>query len=179
MSLKRITLATDTLQDFIARPPAQQKILIFLLSHRSMRDRPLRPTHYFSYRDIAEETDLKETTVRFSIASLTKDGWLTILNQRKKFTPTGKPENQFKWTLTKVIEELEQAFQAEVEAEAEVAAQTHLENMEAEDIFLHEEKLWRLGGSLGWQSRKRNSLNGGWADTTLAPDAVIDFFSRT
>ena len=179
MSLKRITLATDTLQDFSALTPAKRKILIFLLSNRSMRDRPARPTRYFSLREIAEETELKETTVRVSIIYLTKDGWLTRLNQRETFTPKGETETQFKWCLTKVVDDLEQAFQAEAEAEAEVAAQTHLENMEAEDIFLHEEKLWRLGGSLGWQSRKRNSLNGTWADTTLAPDAVIDFFSKS
>ena len=179
MALKRITLATDTLRDFIARPPAQQKILIFLLSHRSMRDRPLRPTHYFSYQDIAEETGVKETTVRLSIVYLTKDGWLTRLNQRKKFTPAGKEETQFKWTLTKVVEELEQAFHAEAEAEAEVAAQAYLENLDTDDLFLHEERLWRPGGALGWQSKKRQSLNGDWADTALAPDAVIDFFSKS
>lgn len=179
MALKRITFATDTLQDFIALTPAKQKILIFLLSNRSMRDRPARPTRYFSYQDIVEETGLKETTVRLSIASLTKDGWLTRLNQRKKLTPTGKAENQFKWCITKVLEELEQAFQDEAEAEAEVAAQAHLENLDADDLFLHDEKLWRPGGSLGWQSRKRHSLNGGWADTTVAPDAVIEFFSKS
>lgn len=62
--------------------------------------------------------------------------------------------------------------------EAEAEAHAHLEKLDTNDLFLHDEKLWRPGGSLGWQSRKKHALNGGWADTTLAPDAVIDFFSR-
>ena len=179
MALRRITLATDTLRDFIALTPAKQKILVFLLSNRNMRDRPTRPTHYFSYQDIVEETEFKETTVRLSIASLAKEGWITRLNQRKTSTPTGKEETQFKWCLTKVIEELDQAFQDEAEAEAEVAAQAHLDNLDVNDLFLHNEKLWRPGGILGWQTRKKHSLNGDWADTALAPDAVIDFFAKT
>ena len=176
MPLNRITLATDTLLDFIALPPAQQKILIFLLSNRNMRERPTRPTRYFAHQDIADETGLKPTTVRLSIMALTKEGWLTRLNQRQKFTPTGEAENQFKWCITKVVEELKEAFEAEAEAEAEVAAQAHLDNLDADHIFLHEERLWRVGGVLGWQVKKKGAINSSWIDTANAPDEVSGYF---
>ena len=171
MALKRITLATDTLRDFIALTPAQQKILVFLLSNRNMRDRSERPTQYFSYRQIAEETGLKESSVRILIIALTKEKWIVRINQRKRYTPQGKKESEFRWSITKVVDELEKTYQEEAEV-------VEFDPADDPNLFLHDERLWRPGGSLGWQYRKRYAQNGGWADTTLAPDAVIDFFSE-
>ena len=94
---RRITFATQTLQEFVALTPGKKKILIFLLARWNRR------TNYFSHADIAEETGLKETTIRVSLASLEKEGWITQTTQRKKYTPKGKPETQFKWRITKDI----------------------------------------------------------------------------
>ena len=66
MSLKRITLSTETLQDFVALSSAKQKILAFLLSNRNTKDK----TNYYSYESIAEETGLKASTVRVLIIVL-------------------------------------------------------------------------------------------------------------
>ena len=109
MSLNRITLASETMQDFIMLNRAKQQILYFLLLRRNMRKPPLRPTNYFSHAAIAEGTGLKETTVRLSIAWLQKEDWITQISQRKQFTPTGEIEKQYRWILTKVVEGLEEA----------------------------------------------------------------------
>ena len=178
--LKRITMATDTLLDFLAIPRAQQRILIFMLSHRSMRQRPERPTNYYSLKDIAEATELSETTVRVSIRKLLKAQWIEVISQRNLYTPSGKPETQWRWTVSKVVHELEKAYEKEVvedtEAEAKPAA-TH--DSTDTDMFLYEDKFWRMAPNGWWQHRKP-ALNGkkeDWISTKNPPQAVIDFFN--
>ena len=144
MPLKRITLATDTLQEFVALTPAKQKILIFILSRRNMHNRPTCPTNFFSYRDIAEETGISKTTVRLSVAALLREGWITLVSQRKKYTPGGKPETQYKWIITKVVHALEKTYQ-EDEAATEV-----IDPAADPNVYLYKDKLWRPGGALGW-----------------------------
>ena len=110
MSLKRITLATETLQEFVSLSAGKQKIIAFLLSKRK--------TNYFSYKDIAEATGLKLDSVRVLIMRLTKQGWITRQSERTQYTPQGTPsERQFRWCLTKVIFQLEESYKREDEAE--------------------------------------------------------------
>ena len=118
-----------------------------------MRDKPSRPTNYFSYRDIAEATELTPETVRTLIIRLTKDGWLTRQNNRTFYTPQGKPENQYRWTLTKVTFELDAAYKKEDEAEAE--RQTYIDDSDNPDYIVVDGKVWRVGRKPGLAKQKQ------------------------
>ena len=76
---------------------------------------------------------------------------------------------RYKWSLTRFIDDLQDAFEQEEDADETP------EFIEDEaGIFIFEGKSWRQGGTLGWQCRKNHSRD--WADTLLAPDEVLDFF---
>ena len=172
-SLNRVTFATDTLYDFIQVSPAKQKILLVLLGNRNMRDKPLRPSHYFSHAEIAKRTGLKETTVRVLLISLGKTHWIEQVSQRKRYTPDGRLETEYKWSVTKVIEGLARAYEDEIADDAIAGDAVE----DAPEIFLFEGVYWRQGGTLEWQCRNQNTRTRNWSDTMLAPDAVLNYFS--
>ena len=177
-SLNRVTFATDTLREFIALSAAKQKILLLLLGNRNMREKPLRPSRYFSYSEVAERTGLKESSVRVLIIALSRDNWIEAVNQRKQYTVDGRLETQYRWSVIKVILGLARAYKAETEVDLEDGGTDDV--AEAPGIFLHEGRFWRQGGELGWQSCKQDSRARvrTWADTMLAPDAVLEYFGE-
>ena len=170
-SLNRVTFAFDTLREFISLSSAKQKILLLLLGNRNMREKPLRPSHYFSYSEIAERTGLKEGSVRVLMISLDNDNWVEKVRQRKKYTVDGRLETQHSWSVIKVILGLAKAYADNDEVDDEA-----IDTDEAPGIFLHDGKFWRQGGELGWQSRKQDARLHTWSDTMLAPDPVIEYF---
>ena len=170
-SLNRVTFAFDTLREFISLSSAKQKILLLLLGNRNMRDKPLRPSHYFSYSEIAERTGLKEGSVRVLMISLDNDNWVEKVRQRKQYTVDGRLETQHSWSVIKVILGLAKVYEEDDEAGNEA-----VDPDDTPSIFLHDGKFWRQGGELGWQSRKQSSRLNTWSDTMLAPDPVIEYF---
>lgn len=173
MPLNRITIATHTLHEFIKLSPAKQKILVFLLERRRMYDKPLRPTNFFSYNDIAEETGLKADSVRVLILDLTKNEWLQVINERRMLTPKGKIEKQFRWCVKKVVKGLDEAYKVEKE-QRESPEFVHPDDDPAQ--FAYEGHFWRQGGAFGWQSRNQVSINGDWNDRSNPPSAVVEYF---
>ena len=171
-SLNRVTFDTETLREFIALSTAKQKILLLLLGNRNMREKPLCPSRYFSYSEIAERTGLKEGSVRVLMITLDTENWVEKVNQRKRYTVDGRLEMQYRWSVIKVILGLAKTYKEEEAAE-------NVETFDTEDtpgIFLHDGRFWRQGGQLGWQSRKQGARSHNWTDTMLAPDSVIEYF---
>ena len=169
MSLNRVTMAATTLLDFTLLSSAKQQIVSLLLTNRNLRDKPLQPSHYFSYKDISDKLGLKAGSIRVLVYSLIKDGWLTGTDQAKH-NVDGKWVMRYKWSVTKVDDEIAEVFN--VEEEKEDVQQVDFD-CNPEDFFF-DDTFWRKGGTLGWQRRKRYARH--WSDTLTAPADVISYF---
>ena len=165
MPLQRLHFATSVMDDFLSLHSGQQRIFVFLISQRSMRKPPLKPSNYFSYKDIAEGTGLKIESVRLYLLSLKKLGWIQEVNRqlaegklRFRFT---FPKSDLAWEAT-YADETEHEFDS-YEAEAE-----------ANGWLLIDDTFWRVGEN-GYQSRGVKKRF--WAERVNPPDFVVNFFS--
>ena len=164
MPLRRLTIATEAMDDFIELPKGQQKVLAFLMARRNFRLRPQYPTNYFSYAQIAEETKLTDTSVRVVLSRLKNEKWIAELSRRKR---DGILE--YKWTFPRLDNAIITTYAEEALAKQEKAASEQTEKGEK----LIEGYIWRIGG-LGYQ---RKSLVGNvWADFSNPSDVVKKAF---
>ena len=163
MSLLRVTFAIETIASFIEMPPSQQRTLIYLLSRRNMRRRPIRPTAYLSFDNIAENTDLKPRTVENCIRNLQNDNWIREQGRRKI-----DGVMSYSWDIHRVREEVDKAFeQEELDIQSEEAAQP--------EIFIAENgNAWREGGNSGYQMRLAGKQI--WYERYEIPEEVLAYF---
>lgn len=126
-----------------------------------MRDRPLRPTNYISHEEIAEDTNFSIETIRTRIGYLKKDGWIKELTRQKNEL------TRYRYTLERIQMDIERTFEIEDEDET----------VESDDvnIYLHNNRYWRIGGALGYQYRRLHSRM--WVDTGEVPNEVENYFS--
>ena len=158
MPLPRLTIASQTLQDFIDLSRAEQKIIKYLLTRRSMNIRPAHPTAYMTYQEIADATGLKVRSIVNSISTLKRQGWIT----ESGYIPhqQGEPRKH-RWVLNKVNADMVDTYRAEaVESET----------------YRHDNREWRVGGALGYQFRRIGSRR--WADVYEVPEPVSTFFAE-
>lgn len=161
MGLPRLTIASQTLKDFIGLTSTEQAIIHYLLTKRSMNIQPTRPTVYLSFQDIAEAIGRKESTVQKTVTILRQKEWIKECG----YLPHRKGERRkYRWTIDKVIKDL-------VETYASPAENAPIE----ESIYIHEDTEWRLGGAFGYQYRSQGSRL--WRDSSNVPERIIDFFS--
>ena len=166
MPLQRLHFATSVMDDFLSLHSGQQRIFVFLISQRSMRKPPLKPSNYFSYKDIAEGTGLKIESVRLYLLSLKKLGWIQEVNRQH-----AEGKLRFRFTFPKS----DLAWEATYADETEHEFDTYEAEAEANGWLLLESTFWRTEGSLGYQSRGVEQRF--WKDTTHPPNAVVNFFS--
>ena len=161
MGLPRLTLASTTLKDFISLTRAEQEVIGYLLTRRSMNVRPLHPTCYLTFKEIADATGLKTSTVAKTISILKRKQWILETGYLPHHSGEGR---QYKWVIAKVNEDMAETYRTEVMTEAPTD----------DTIYRHDGKEWRVGGALGYQFRNIGSER--WADKSIPPEPVSTFF---
>lgn len=156
--LPRLTIASKTLIDFISLTPAEQSVVCFLLTKRSMNVKPLRPTAYLSFQDIADATNVKPTTVAKTISILRRKGWIIDAG---KLPRTKDSQQRYRWVLTKVHQDF---------------IDTYTTDAQDANLFIYDNYYWRLGGPLGYQKKELDGQR--WVDTSTCPEDVSDYLDR-